>query len=64
MFKLVKIVVLLAIVACVAVAVYMFTQTARDESINGPGEIGSPEKQQGGIRVEEKWGFTSEGVQP
>lgn len=64
MFKVVKIIVLLAVLACVAVAVYMFTQTARDDNIQGPGEISSSEDEQAGIRVEEKYGFTSEGVGP
>jgi len=39
-------------------------QTARDDSIQGPGEISSAEDEQAGIRLEEKYGFTSEGVGP
>ena len=64
MFKLIKIIVLLAILAGIAVGVYIYTQSVREDRDTTPGEFRSQDDEKSGIRVEEKYGFTSEGVDP
>lgn len=64
MFKLVKVVVLLAILVCVMIGVYLISQAVRDKDSGGPAELRPGEAESSGVRVEEKYGFTSEGVEP
>jgi len=56
MSKLIRLVVLLAVVAGGALGVYVLVRRA--------GESHTAQRGEGGIRVEEKYGFTTETVQP
>ncbi len=64
MFKAIKVLVLLAIVACGGIAIYYWNQSAKQERTGAAAQIGSKsgEKGEKGVRVEEKYGFTSEGA--
>ncbi len=64
MFKLVKLIVLLAILVCAAIGVYMISRAAGERDAGGPEELRPGESGSSGIRVEEKYGFTSEGLGP
>ena len=55
MFKLLKIVVLLAVLGCAAAAAYTYLWASRDKGAKQREEIGEP-----AVRVEEKYGFTAE----
>ena len=59
MFKAIKIVVLLAILVGAAAVVYTYVRSSGDETGSGPDSIGSPDAAKSGVRVEEKYGFTS-----
>ncbi|MGD8450280.1 MAG: hypothetical protein PVJ57_00550 [Phycisphaerae bacterium] len=63
MFKVVKILVLLAILACIAVGAYMYARPKPATTPGGPAEISSQDKAERS-GVEEPYGFTSEGVNP
>jgi hypothetical protein len=59
MFKTVKIAVLLVVVVCAVIGIYAYVRASRDLGGGGPEEIGDP-----AVRVEEKYGFTSETAEP
>jgi hypothetical protein len=61
MFKAIKIIVLLAIVVCAGVYVYLWTQRPKTTQTGKSAEVRNPDREKG-VRVEEKHGFTSEGV--
>ena len=63
MFKAVKIIVLLAILVGVIGVAYVYLKTDKDASTGGPDTIRSGEAGEPPVRVEEKYGFTSEGVE-
>ena len=62
MFKLIKVIVLLAILACAGVGIYWWSQTKRAPEIGAPEQLRSREADK--PRVEEKYGITSETAGP
>lgn len=64
MFKAIKILILLGIVVCAGIGLYVYSQSSRTGSDGAGAELRSQEKKPKGVRVEEKYGFTSEGVEP
>jgi hypothetical protein len=59
MFRLVKVLVLLALIACAGLGVvYLMSRPASTAKTGAPGEVRSRESDK--PRVEEKYGFTSE----
>ncbi len=60
MFKLIKVLVLLAILVCAGVGLYMWSQTKRAPEVGAPEQVRARESDK--PRVEEKYGFTSEGA--
>lgn len=59
MFKMVKLLVLLAIVAGIVIGVYAYVRSFGDQAGSGPGKSGETV-----VPVEEKSGFTTETVEP
>ena len=58
MFKIVKLLVLLVIVACIVIGVYAYVRSS-DQAGSGPVKSGETV-----VPVEEKYGFTTETVDP
>lgn len=61
MFKLIKVVLLLAILAVIGVGIYYYASPGRETG--GPAQLTDPQKREG-IRVEQKYGIDSEGINP
>ncbi|MFH1748023.1 MAG: hypothetical protein ABIG44_13390 [Planctomycetota bacterium] len=64
MFKFVKLLILLIILVCAVIGAYLIVQAVQDQDAGGGSELRSRESESSGVRVEEKYGFTSEGVEP